>query len=164
MSIIWTMPWKLWRNRADAKRTWPETKGEIQKMVSAKLQVLMLTWCSMPFWAYADGWYNVGQRYQINAARYPSKIVVCVTEAGSDKYQELIRLGKAVEAQQMVMPVELTSDYARLRKAKKCTAIGSISQAQITKVGVSSHQANFYAFGGDPMWGWYLYFGGKVNK
>jgi len=105
----------------------------------------------------------VGSTYQLDRARFPGKIAICVTEDAMDKYMEAKREDDQATMKKMLFKIKTMDDITEMKKADGCTLIGSFSQAEIIKKGVQSHQAKFFAFPFQPMWGYYLYFGGKVK-
>lgn len=113
--------------------------------------------------ARAAGAFAVGERYQVNAAMYPGKLVICVSEAAMDKYQHLVLQGKSAKAERMVFDTKEASGEKRMKQSNGCTRISSSTQADIVQLGISSHKAAFVAYPWMPMWGWYMYFGGRVK-
>lgn len=113
--------------------------------------------------AYAEEFPIVGATYQLDRDRYPGKIVVCCIEEAMDKYMEAKREGDRATVQRMLFKIKTMGDITKMEKADGCTLISSYSQAKIIKKGVESHQAKFFAFPLKPMWGFYLYFGGRVK-
>ncbi len=106
----------------------------------------------------------VGATYQLDRARYPGKVAVCSTEDAMVKYMEAQRAGDKGSMSKMLFKISTLDDIKKMKKAGGCTLISSFSQAKIIKKGVEAHQARFYAFlSREPMWGYYLYFGGRVK-
>ena len=112
---------------------------------------------------YAGEFPIVGATYQLNRARFPGKIAVCCTEDTMDKYMEAKQENDEATMQKMLFKTKTLADIKKMKKADGCTLISSYSQAKILKKGVASHQAKFFAFPFQPMWGYYLYFGGRVK-
>lgn len=113
--------------------------------------------------AYAGEFPIVGATYQLNRARFPGKIAVCCTEDAMDKYMEAKREDDQATMKKMLFKIKTMDDITKMKKANGCTLISNYSQAKIIKKGVESHQANFSAFPLKSMWGFHLYFGGKVK-
>ena len=105
----------------------------------------------------------VGTTYQLDRARFPGKIAVCVTEDAMDKYMEARREDDQATMKKMLFKIKTMDDITKMKKADGCTLISSGTQAKIIKKGVESHQAKFFAFPFESMWGFYLYFGGRVK-
>lgn len=113
--------------------------------------------------AYAGEFPIVGATYQINRAQFPGKIAVCCTEDAMDKYMEAKREDDQATMKKMLFEIKTMGDITKMKQADGCKLISSGTQAKIIKKGVESHKAKFFAFPFEPMWGYYLYFGGKVK-
>ena len=105
----------------------------------------------------------VGTTYQIDSARFPGKIAICVTETAMSKYMAANATGDEARTKKLVAEVETTQDFAKLKAQGGCTSISSFSQATVVKKGSVAHQAEFAAFPFGPMWGSPLYFGAPVK-
>ena len=115
-------------------------------------------------YAFAGDFPVVGATYQIDRARFNNqKIAICATEKAMAKYMEAHWAGDKATMRKMLYKIETMDDVDRMKKECGCTLISSFSQAKIVKKGVEAHQAKFFAFPFEPMWGFYLYFGGKVK-
>ncbi|GJL61312.1 MAG: hypothetical protein NPIRA03_41690 [Nitrospirales bacterium] len=112
---------------------------------------------------YAEKFPIVGATYQLDRAQFPDKVAVCYTADAMTKYMEAKLVDDQAAIQKMVFKVATMDDMAIMKKLNGCTLISTFTQAKIIKKGVESHQAEFFAFPLEPMWGYYLYFGGRVR-
>ena len=114
---------------------------------------------------YAEQFPIVGATYQINRAQFPGKIAVCCTEDAMDKYMKAKGNDDQATMQKMLFKIETGDDITKMRKAAGCTLISSYSQAEIIEKGALGPyiRAHFFACPLKSMWGYYLYFGGKVK-
>lgn len=112
---------------------------------------------------YAEQFPIIGATYQFDRAKFPDKVAVCYTADGMSKYMEAKLTDDQTSMQKMVFQVASMDDLTKMKKSKGCILISSFTQAKIIKKGVESHQAEFSAFPLEPMWGYYLYFGGRVK-
>lgn len=124
--------------------------------------ILLAVFASCTF-AYAEKFPIIGETYQLDSAKYPGKVAICSTEEAMTKYMEAQWAADKATTQKMLVKIKTMDDVKRMKQSKKCTLISSYSQAEIIEKGVESHRANFMAFPLEPMWGYYLYFGGRVR-
>ncbi|MDP1569605.1 MAG: hypothetical protein Q8L86_06350 [Vicinamibacterales bacterium] len=105
----------------------------------------------------------IGATYQLDRAKYPGRVAVCTTEAAMSAYAEAEARRDQAAMKRMVMNVSTMADLNAMKKAEACTMVSSSSQAKIIEKGIEAHKAEFAAFALTPMWGHYLYFGGRVR-
>ena len=105
----------------------------------------------------------VGATYQLNSARYPEKVAICSSQQAMTKYIEAEAKKDSATTRRMLFEIETSKDFARMKNAGGCTLISSSSQATILEKGVGAHRAEFMALPFEGMWGYYLYFGGRVR-
>ncbi len=113
--------------------------------------------------AAADSFPVIGATYQLDRAKYPEQIAVCVTQSAMSKYIAAKQKNDTATTRRLLFDIDTMKDIEKMKKADGCTLISSTSQATILEKGVESHKARFAAFPLEPMWGWYLYFGGRVK-
>jgi len=123
------------------------------------LRVLIITLFIMKGLAFAESIPEVGKTYQIDRAKYPGKVAICVTESSMTTYMEAIWDKDEARASKLLHQIKNQNDIEKLQVSGGCTLISSFSQAKIIQKGLESHQAEFSAFPFLPMWGYYLYFG-----
>ena len=105
----------------------------------------------------------IGATYQLDRAKYPEKVAVCATPQSMTKYMEAHSKGDTATTRRMLFEIETLKDFTRMKNANGCTLISSFSQAKIVEKGTGSHRAEFMALPFEPLWGYYLYFGGRVR-
>ena len=126
----------------------------------AGLSIALLIMCGI---ASAEEFPIIGATYQLDRAQFPGKVAVCSTEDAMTKYMEAKWAGDQSAMQKMLFKVSTMDDIERMKRSGGCTLISRYSQAKIMEKGVESHRAEFFAFPLEPMWGYYLYFGGRVK-
>jgi hypothetical protein len=106
----------------------------------------------------------IGATYQLDRAKYPGQIAICYTQEAMSKYMTAKDKGDSATTKRMLFEIKSMKDFDKMKKAAGCTLISSYSQAKVVEKGVESHRAEFAAFPiPEPMWGWYLYFGGRMK-
>jgi len=140
-----------------------QDKKEVRMTI--KLSYLFIALIIIAGIAYAEDFPVIGTTYQINRAAFPGKIAVCCTEDAMDKYMEAHQNNDQITMQKMLFEVSTVDDIRRIKKANGCMLISSYSQAEVIEKSVSGPyiRAHFFACPFKSMWGYYLYFGGKVK-
>jgi hypothetical protein len=114
-------------------------------------------------WVLGDTFPVVGATYQLDRARYPDKVAICMTEQAMMKYWAAKVAKDTATANRMLVTVDVAEDYDKLKARQGCTLISSFSQATVVKAGKGFHRATFAAWGSEPMWAPALYFGRQVK-
>jgi hypothetical protein len=133
--------------------------------MTIKISSLLMALLIMGGIAYAEDFPVIGATYRINRAAFPGKIAVCCTEDAMDKYIEVQQHNDQITMQKMLFEVSTIDDIERIKKANGCMLISSYSQAEIIEKGARGPyiRANFFACPLKSMWGYSLYFGGRVK-
>jgi hypothetical protein len=134
-----------------------------ENFMSKKIAGLSIAFFIMFGIVYAGKFPTIGATYQLDRAQFPGKISVCSTEDAMTKYMEAKWAGDQSAMQKMLFKISTMEDIEKMKRSGGCTLISSYSQAKIIEKGVESHRAEFFAFPMEPMWGYYLYFGGRVQ-
>jgi hypothetical protein len=112
--------------------------------------------------ALAESILLVGKSYQIDRAKYPGKVAVCVTKESMMAYMEAIWDKDESKGSKLLHEIKNSKDIEDLKASGICTLISSFSQAKVIEKGIGVHHAEFAAFPFLPMWGYYDYFGAPV--
>jgi hypothetical protein len=130
-----------------------------------KISSLFIAMLIMVGIAYSEDFPVIGATYQINRTAFPGKIAVCCTEDAMDKYMEAQQYNDQITMQKMLFEVSTIDDMERMKKANGCMLISSYSQAETIEKGTRGPyiRAHFFACPLKSMWGYSLYFGGRVK-
>ena len=132
-------------------------------MIKKTLRLLLAAFAICGF-SHADEFPVVGATYQLDRAQFPSEVAICSTEDAMTQYMEANWADDQVAMQEMLFEITTMEDIEKMKQSEGCTLISSYSQAKIVTKGIESHQAEFFAFlPSEPMWGYYLYFGAKLE-